>query len=297
MTPHQLDQKTEVFEHNRPRLRGIAYRMLGSVADAEDAVQDVYLKWQKTDDGVINNPEAWLVTACTRRCIDMLRAAHKTRVDYVGTWLPEPVIGDAPFDAPTDVGEQTELASSLTMAFLLLLERLGPVERAAYLLREVFGYEYADVAFAVGRNEAACRQIVSRAKKRLEDQQVTDPVPPERHEELLTEFMEALRSGETDRLMRLLADDVQLFADGGGKVLATLEVIENQNDVGQFLADVWEHFWSGYDFESVTVNGVPGAILRDGDAISGTLSLTVNAQGKCSAIHVVRNPDKLSHVE
>jgi len=291
--PHNPDPKTEAFERARSRLRGVAYRMLGSVADADDAVQDVYLKWCKVDVSAIENPEAWLVTACTRRCIDMLRAAHKTRVDYVGAWLPEPVIGDAPFD----MGEQVELASSLTMAFLLLLERLGPVERAAYLLREVFGYHYKDVALAVGRSEAACRQIVSRAKKHLADKQVVDPPLPQRHEALLTEFMDALRSGETARLSKLLADDVQFIADGGGKVPAVQKTIVNAKDVVTVLTKLWNAFWHGYTFQPATVNGNAGAILRDGAEISGILSLTLNDEGKCLRIDIVRNPDKLKHID
>ena len=293
MAPHKPDQKTEVFERSRSRLRGVAYRMLGSVSDADDAVQDVYLKWRKADFAVIESPEAWLVTSCTRRCIDMLRAAHKTRVDYVGTWLPEPVLGDAPFD----VGEQAELASSLTMAFLLLLERLNPVERAAYLLRDVFGYAYKDVAFAVGRNEAACRQIVSRAKKRLEDQKVSDPPTPQRREGLLTAFMEALRSGETERLSKMLADDIELRGDGGGKVIATLRVIRTPQAVAKFLARVWQYAWRNFDIEPMTVNGNTGAILREDGAIAATMSLTIDAEGKCSRIDIVRNPDKLKHID
>jgi len=292
MTPHKPDAKTVAFERARPRLRGVAYRMLGSVADADDAVQDVYLKWQKIDFSEIENPEAWLVTACTRRSIDMLRAAHKTRVDYVGTWLPEPVIGDTPLD----VGEQAELASSLTMAFLLLLERLGPVERAAYLLREVFGYTYKDVAFAIGRNEAACRQIVSRAKKCLENQKVSDPPAPQRREGLLNAFMDALHSGETQHLTKLLADDVELRGDGGGKVIATLNVIRTPQSVAKFLAGMWQKAWRNLDIEGTTVNGNPGAILRDGDTVYATLSLTADGAGQCSRIDIMRNPEKLGHI-
>lgn len=292
MTPHKQDHITEVFEHSRSRLRGVAYRMLGSLADAEDAVQDVYLKWQSVDVAKIENPEAWLVTTCTRRCIDMLRAAHKTRVEYVGTWLPEPVIGDTPLD----VGEQAELASSLTMAFLLLLERLGPVERAAYLLREVFGYTYKDVAFAIGRNEAACRQIVSRAKKRLAIQKVSDPLAPQRREGLLSAFMDALHSGETQHLTKLLADDVELRGDGGGKVIATLNVIRTPQSVAKFLAGVWQKAWRNLDIEATTVNGNPGAILRDGETVYATLSLTADSGGQCSRIDIMRNPEKLRHI-
>ncbi|HEY9079462.1 RNA polymerase sigma factor SigJ [Magnetovibrio sp.] len=293
MTSHKQDRKTELFEHCRSRLRGVAYRMLGSVADAEDAVQDVYLKWRTAELSDIENPQAWLVTTCTRRCIDMLRAAHKTRVEYVGTWLPEPVVGDAPFD----VGEQAELASSLTMAFLLLLERLNPVERAAYLLREVFGYAYKDVAFAVGRSEATCRQIVSRAKKRLEDQNVNAPENPQRREGLLDAFMDALRSGETQRLAKLLADDVELRGDGGGKVIATMNVIRTPQSVAKFLAGVWQKAWRNFTIETVTVNANPGAILRDGEHVYAILSLTLGRDGKCARIDIVRNPDKLRHID
>jgi len=293
MAPLKLDQQTELFERSRSRLRGVAYRMLGSVADADDAVQDVYLKWQKTALDTIDYPEAWLVTTCTRRCIDMLRAAHRSRVDYVGAWLPEPVLDNAAFGA----GEQAELASSLTMAFLLLLERLGPLERAAYLLHEVFGYTYKDVAFTLDRNVAACRQIVSRANKRLKDKQVVDPPPPERHEALVVEFMDALRSGDTAHLTRLLADDVEFIADGGGKVPAVEKTIVNLEAVAPILAELWTAFWCRYAFEPVTVNGNAGAILRENGAVSSVLSLTVDQDGKFLKIHVVRNPNKLRHID
>jgi len=182
------------------------------------------------------------------------------------------------------------------MAFLLLLERLGPVERAAYLLREVFGYTYKDVAFAIGRNEAACRQIVSRAKKCLENQKVSDPPAPQRREGLLNAFMDALHSGETQHLTKLLADDVELRGDGGGNVIATLNVIRTPQSVAKFLAGVWQKAWRNLDIEGTTVNGNPGAILRDGDTVYATLSLTADGAGQCSRIDIMRNPEKLGHI-
>lgn len=292
MTSQKLDCMTDVFEQVRPRLRGVAYRMLGSVADAEDAVQDVYLKWQKADLDKIKNPEAWLVTVCTRLCIDMLRSAHKARVDYVGPWLPEPVLGDTALDGR----DQAELASSLTTAFLLLLERLGPVERAAYLLREVFDYAYKDVAFALGKNEAACRQLVLRAKKRLKKLDRLELPSKSVHEELLTEFMTALRSGDLQRLERVLAEDVEFVADGGGVVPAAKKVVASRAEVAKVMLGVWKRFWLDYDIKPTTVNGGAGAILTDNGELSGVLSLAVNGEGKCTGVHIVRNPEKLTHI-
>ncbi len=292
-TPMSIEQATEAFEQIRGRLTGVAYRMLGSVADAEDAVQDTYVKWQGVDHAIIEHPDAWLLSACTRRCIDMLRSAHKTRVDYVGTWLPEPVLGE-PAETP---GDTVELASSLTTAFLLVLERLSPVERAAYLLREIFDYDYEDVAFVLDKSEQACRKTVSRARKRLGDKHVRQRPSEDMQQKLLDEFLDALRSGDAKNLETVLARDAELWADGGGKVPAAEHVIAGGTDVAGFLSMVWESAWRHMQIERATVNGTAGFILRHDETVVGTVALSVDEGGRCRRLFIVRNPDKLTHVD
>ncbi len=280
------------FEKARPRLWGLAYRMLGSAADADDAVQDTWLRWQTVPHDDIASPEAWLTTACSRLCIDILRAAHRTRVDYVGPWLPEPLIGDAGHE-PID---QAELASSLSMAFMLLLERLTPTERAAYLLHDVFDYDYDAVSAVLDKQADACRQLVSRARKHVERKEVRVEDEPARQRFLLDTFMGALRSGETDRLASLLADDAELWTDGGGKAVAQTDVIRGQSEIARVLDMIWKTAWYDRTFIETQVNGSPGLMLRENDEIVGVLTLADTADGRISGIHVVRNPDKLGRV-
>jgi len=289
----EAEGPSAAFEAARPRLWGVAYRMLGAVADAEDAVQDVYLKWRAVDQAAIEQPQAWLVAVCTRHCIDILRSARKARVDYVGLWLPEPLVGAA----PAAQEEHLELASSLTTAFLVLLERLTPVERAAYLLRDVFDYPYEKVAFVLDKNEAATRQIVSRAKKRLEEGRVRGEVPAGRQQALLEEFLSALESGSTDRMEALLSDDIEFWGDGGGKVPAgDLEAITSPKQVAAFLAEVWHNNRYQYEFIRASVNCAPGLVLCHDGRVDAVVTLVFDSTAKCTRIFVVRNPDKLRHL-
>ncbi|MBL4864123.1 MAG: RNA polymerase sigma factor SigJ [Rhodobiaceae bacterium] len=286
------EQAGQVFERVRPRLWQIAYRMLASFADADDAVQDTYIKWHGVEHRTIENPEAWLVTACTRRCIDLLRASQRTRVDYVDMWLPEPVIGD-PVETPDD---HVALAESLRVAFLLLLDRLSATERAAYLLRDVFDYTYGDIATVLTKSEAACRQIVSRAKKRLEAGREAGGLSEERHAVLLETFLETLASGDTDGLARVLAADVELIGDGGGKAPATLEVIKRADGVAAFLITVWRNVWKNFEVEVTPVNGTPGFLLWHENIVVGAVSLAATEAGTLRRVYIVRNPDKLRHL-
>ena len=293
MRPDEAKTVTETFEASRGRLAGLAYRMLGSVAEAEDAVQDTFLKWRAADRGKIETPEAWLVAVCTRRCLDLLRAAHRSRVDYVGLWLPEPLVGTT----PATQADQLERADSLTTAFLILMERLNPVERAAYLLREVFDYDYGAVAAILDRSEPASRQIVARAKKRLGGGSARPAPVSDHQEELLSSFLEALESGRAERLEQVLADDVELWGDGGGRVPAGgPEVIRSAPRVADFLARVWQHHWRHCTLERATVNGAAGVILRHQGRVDGAMSLAADETGRCVGLFVVRNPDKLAHI-
>jgi RNA polymerase sigma-70 factor (ECF subfamily) len=279
----------ETFEHARPRLLGVAYRILGSRAEAEDAVQDTFLRWQKTDIATVGSPGAWLTTACTRRAIDMLRAAYRSRVDYVGNWLPEPVHTFIDSEAEA----QMDLSSSLSTAFLLMLERLTPKERAAYLLYEIFEMSYADVAASLDMSEPACRKLVSRAKARIGDDQVRSQPTRERQEELLAAFEDAIRTGRSGNLAAMLASDVRLTADGGGKVAAAIDVLEGEA-VLAFLTAQLNEWWAAYEWSFAELNGARGLVLKQKGEIVATVSFAFDRSDRVTDIFIMRNPDKLA---
>lgn len=283
----------EAFEQARPGLLGLAYRILGSHADAEDAVQDTFLKWQANDRDGIAAPGAWLTTVCTRHCLDILRSADRARVDYVGTWLPEPVqtVND---DAPE---QASALASSLTTAFLLALQRLTPKERAAYLLHEIFDMPYADVARTLDVQEPACRQLVARARGHIEQAKVRHVTPPERQQRLLAAFGTAIATGSVDALAGLLSDDVRLSADGGGKASAARRVMHGTNEVLRFIQQGLHAWWASERLEEATINGNRGFILREGGAVVSTVSFAYDEAGQLADVFIMRNPDKLSRIE
>ncbi len=292
MTTREEDAST-AFEQARPGLLGLAYRLTGSRADAEDAVQDTFLKWQAADRAAIESAGAWLTTACTRHCLDLLRNAHRSRVQYVGTWLPEPVrvAGDEP-------GDGAEMASSLTTAFLLLLERLTPKERAAYLLREIFDMDYAGISLALDMQEPACRKLVSRAREHVERARVRHATPPEQQARLLAAFELAVRDGRTDTLARLLSAEVRLAADGGGKVAAARRTMVGAHAVLRFIEAGLHVWWAGHRFERAVLNGNLGLVLRDAEGqVTATVSFAYDEAGRSSGIFIMRNPDKLSRVD
>lgn len=278
------------FEDERRRLTGLAYRLLGSRAEAEDAVQDIFLRWRDADRGAVENPAAWLTTACTRRCLDLLKSARRRRVDYVGAWLPEPI-----HTAVEDSPEATvELASSLSTAFLLLLERLTPRERAAYLLHEIFERPYADVAAALGMQEAACRKLVSRAKAVVGRPTVRQAPPRDRQQALLAAFRDAIASGRTERFAAMLADDIALSADGGGRVTAVRDPVRGRADVLDFVSGPLRAYWSGYEWVPTEVNGGLGLLLVADGHLSAAVTFGFDEAGRVSGIFIMRNPDKLS---
>ncbi|HEV7371538.1 RNA polymerase sigma factor SigJ [Arenibaculum sp.] len=286
-----MDERDDrVFEEVRPTLLGLAYRILGSRADAEDAVQDTFLKWRTADRAAVENPAAWLTAACTRRCLDLLRSAHRSRVDYVGAWLPEPVHTAVENEAE----RRLDLASSLTTAFLLMLERLTPKERAAYLLHEIFDVPYAEVARTLEMQEPACRKLVSRAKAHVEQAKVRHATPVDRQEELLSAFQAAVAGGTTARLAALLSEEVRFSADGGGKVPTVLDVLQGKATVLALVADRLREWWAGYEWLRADINGGRGILLRKDGATVAALSFAYDEAGLVSDVFVMRNPDKLA---
>ena len=288
-----------IFNHYSPSLRGLAYRVTGSTSDAEDAVQEVFIKWQKADKSNIETPAAWLTTVCTRQCLDMLKAAHKVRVNYVGTWLPEPMItveGITPEDRLTPESHM-ELASSLSMAFLLLLERLTPKERAAYLLKEIFAYNYAEVSSYIGIKEAACRKLVSRARANINQGDIRHNTPEETQKKLLNAFQDAIRNGQPAPLTELLSDDIQLTADGGGKVIAIQKTLEGILPVTNFLTNVLSPAWQNADLVTCELNSQLGLLLYEADQITAALSFEYDGEREVKHIYILRNPDKLARLD
>jgi RNA polymerase sigma-70 factor (ECF subfamily) len=286
------------FEQARPGLLGLAYRILGSRADAEDAVQDTFLKWQANDRAAVDNPGAWLTTVCTRHCLDILRSADRARVEYVGPWLPEPV-QTANDDA---IGQATPehasaLASSLTTAFLLALQRLTPKERAAYLLHEIFDVPYPELARTLELQEPACRQLVARARGHIERAKVRHRTPPARQRQLLAAFGTAIATGAVDELAGLLSADVRLSADGGGKVSAARRVMHGPHEVLRFIQSGLHAWWAGGRLEEATINGNRGFLLHDGDAIVSTVSFAWDEHGMLTDVFIMRNPDKLARID
>jgi RNA polymerase sigma factor, sigma-70 family len=280
---------TATFEAHRPRLIRLAYRMLGQVSEAEDAVQDAWLRWtraaQKVDD-----PAAWLVRATTRLCIDRLRRAKAEREAYRGPWLPEPLI-----EPLTD--DPVERAEEVSVAFLLALERLSPLERAVFLLHDVFEQDYARVAQALDRSETAVRQLASRARAHVQDARPRFSVDERRARELAEAFAAAAAQGDDSRLAALLTEDAIMVSDGGGKRKAALRVLVGRDDVIGLLRGLrWRGaFPTGTDFEPVRVNGCPGLLLRLPDGPQ-TIAFEPGDDGRIAAIYVTRNPDKLAHV-
>ncbi len=283
------DADLQVFEEARPRLLGLAYRILGSRADAEDAVQDCFFKWRDTDRAQIRTPLAWLSTVCTRRCLDLLRVADRARVNYVGPWLPEPI------HPATPPAVDDKLATSLTTAFLLLLERLTPKERAAYLLHEIFDQPYAEIAAMLEVDEAACRKLVSRARQNIDHDKVRHVTPRDTQANLLRAFQSAVMSGSTNQLAALLSSDIRLTTDTGGKTVAATRILEREEVFNALRqAHVW---WEGCQWEITDLNGGRGAILKKNGRPTLTISLSCNEAGLVSDIFITLNPAKLARLE
>jgi RNA polymerase sigma-70 factor (ECF subfamily) len=268
----------------------MAYRMTGSTADAEDIVQEAYLRWKRADRTSVRNPKAFLSKTVTRLSLDFLKSARVRRETYVGPWLPEPVVGEGAMA----IDSAAELAQDVSMALLMALERLSPLERAAFLLHDVFDADYAEVAEALDRSEAACRKLVSRARTHVRSSRPHRRTSGEEHAQLVRAFGAAVLSGDTSALRRVLADDAVLFPDGGGKVVSALRPILGADRVARFVLGVLKKFplSSGARIYEETVNGGPGFVIEDAGKPIQTMAFEVE-DGRIAAVYVVRNPDKL----
>jgi RNA polymerase sigma-70 factor (ECF subfamily) len=286
------EKKVEIFKRHRARLFGIAYRMLGTHAESEDILQEAYIKWHQADAERIETPEAWLVTVVTRLSIDRLRKASTERETYIGPWLPEPlIVSDAP--SPED---EVELASNLSMAFMVLLERLSPVERAAFLLHDIFDCAYADVARIVGKTETASRQIIHRARERVRTDKPRFEADEKERAKLIKKFSAAAYAGDEKTLLALFSDEVSMTSDGGGKVMAARKIIHGKNKLAHALAMFGTKAGAVLKNVPYNINGELGILtFYEGKIFSAT---TFDVEdGKISALYRVMNPDKLKAFE
>ena len=282
----------DTFDEHRPLLFSIAYRMLGSVADAEDILQETYLRWHCADREPIESPKAWLSTVATRLCINQLHTARAQREHYVGPWLPEPVVTD-PAEARRD---NDQLSESLSLGFLLLLERLTPTERAVFLLREVFGYEFEEIARVVEKSELNCRQLLRRARQHMADRRPRFESSPAQAEVLLDRFLKAIDAGDLDSLLAVLCEDVTVVTDGGGITNAALRPIVGAEKVSRFILGATRKF--GIPMRAnrhANINNQPGFIgYVDGRAVQVAVFEIV--EGRIQTIRFINNPAKLNHI-
>ncbi|SOD88521.1 RNA polymerase sigma-70 factor [Streptomyces sp. Ag109_G2-15] len=285
------DTVTDVFEEHRPFLMGVAYRMLGRVADAEDVVQDAWLRWSRADREEVREPRAYLVRITTRLAIDRLRQVRARGEAYVGPWLPEPYATDFA-DAVPDTADRALLADSVSLAVLVVLESLSPLERAVFVLREAFGYPYAEIAALLDRGEPAVRQLAGRARRHVEERRPRYEVDPAQRRDLTERFLAAAAEGDLEGLMALLAPDVRLVADSGGKAKAPVRILHTADKVGRFLVGIAGKGVLDLSFRLVEVNGGHAVLTLSGDKPDSVFQVDV-ADGHITTVYIIRNPDKL----
>ena len=280
----------EQFLSERRLLFAIAYRMLGSAADADDVLQDAFLRWTEYGKPV-DSPRSFLTTTVVRLCLDQLGSARARRVDYVGPWLPEPLLA-------SDVGpaETAELADSLSMAFLVLLEELAPAERAAFLLHDVFGYGYHEIAAMLGRREPAARQLIARARHRIGERRHRFDANPRHGRQLASQFLTACATGDLQALMSLLADDIVVWTDGGGKARAARNPIYGARKAARFLIGTAKDVPASADISLACLNGQPGAIITESGRVRAAIVLDI-LQHHVTGVRIIVNPDKLSRLQ
>ncbi|GAA2242551.1 RNA polymerase sigma-70 factor [Streptomyces indiaensis] len=283
---------TDVFEAHRPVLLGVAYRMLGRVADAEDVVQEAWLRWSGSDRAGVREPRGYLVRITTRLAIDRLRQIKARGETYVGPWLPEPYVTDFGDTVP-DTAERAVLADSVSLAVLVVLESLSPLERAVFVLREAFGFPYADIATMLDRGEPAVRQLAGRARKHVEERRPRFEVDPAQRRDLTERFLAAAADGDLEGLMALLAPEVRLVGDSGGKSRAPLRVLQTADKVGRFLVGAAQKSAPGrLSVRFLELNGGPAALILTDGRPDSVLQIDV-ADGRVQSVYIMRNPDKL----
>ncbi|MET9816606.1 RNA polymerase sigma-70 factor [Streptomyces sp. NPDC006355] len=282
---------TDVFETHRPVLLGVAYRMLGRVADAEDVVQEAWLRWSGAARDDVREPRGYLVRITTRLAIDRLRQIKARGETYIGPWLPEPYITDFGDTVP-DTAERAVLADSVSLAVLVVLESLSPLERAVFVLREAFGFPYGDIAAMLDRGEPAVRQLAGRARKHVEERRPRYEVDPAQRRDLTERFLAAAADGDLEGLLALLAPDVRLVGDSGGKARAPLRVLETADKVGRFLAGAARKSLPDLSVRFVELNGGPAVLVLSSDEPDAVFQLDI-ADGRVQTVYVIRNPDKL----
>ncbi|MFZ5876775.1 MAG: RNA polymerase sigma factor SigJ [Nitrospirota bacterium] len=290
-----MDDKTCVFEDNRHLLEGLAYRMLGTLADAQDVVQDTYLRWSHADTSQVRNPQSWLVTVCSRLAVDAMKSARVRREAYYGVWLPEPFVDDR----AVNPAKQVEIDDTVSVALMLALESLSPEERAAFLLQEIFDYSFDEVATILGKSTAACRKLASRARARVRAAKPRFHASPNEHRRLVDAFLQAARSGDLDRLKAVLAEAVELHSDGGGRVEAVPEVLRGADHVARFFMRIWAHLTKTHSTVEVNprwFNGAPGVLIYEGGQLATALSVAIE-NGTIQRIYALRNPEKLAAFE
>lgn len=296
-TPSPALSATDAFTTLRPRLFGLAYRMLGVRADAEDVLQDAWLRWSRQDTEALQSAEAWLVTVVTRLSIDRLRTLKAEREAYVGWWLPEPLVSPAPAEAAHHHTPEAaaELADELSVAFLYALERLAPQERAAFLLRQVFDYDYPDIATQLGKTEAACRQLVHRASERVLQDRPRFAVPRDVHRRLLQRFVQAAHSGDRQTIEALLSEDAQLIGDGGGKVPSFPKPLLGPFRIANLYWAMFRRLGTQVEYRVVLINGEPGLLRYVNGQLESAQAVVTDGE-RIVAIYAVRNPDKLAGI-
>jgi RNA polymerase sigma-70 factor, ECF subfamily len=292
---HKNVSHENIFQEHKPLLFSIAYDMLGSVMDAEDCVQEAFLRWHQANNSgeaqTIRSPKSYLSTIVMRLCIDQLRSARAQRERYIGVWLPEPLV-------TTDkdsVADMIELSEALSVAFLRLLEHLSPLERAVFLLRQVFDYEYAEIAAIVQKSEDNCRQIVRRARQHLGTDRILYPASREQQDHILQQFILACQNGDMNGLLALLTDDIVGYSDGGGKARAALNPIYGPDKVARFLLGITQKFLGGLEHRLANVNGRPGIVSYAYGVPAYVSTLDIDA-GRIREIDIIANPDKLRDI-
>ena len=286
------DSTTKFFEQQRPLLTGVAYRMLGRAADAEDVVQDAWLRWSAADRADVREPRAYLVRITTRLAIDRLRHLRSRREAYVGPWLPEPVATDFADTVP-DAAERAVLAESVSFAVLVVLESLSPLERAVFVLREAFGFPYGEIAAVLDRAEPAVRQLAGRARRHVEERKPRFRADPAEQRRLTERFLAAASDGDLGGLLEMLAPDARLVGDSGGKAKAPLRVLDTPDKVGRFLAAVAGQPVPGLEIHVREINGAPALLMLSEGQPDSVFSLDITADGRIACDYIQRNPDKL----